>query len=361
AERMESLGTLAGGIAHDMNNVLGAVLGLASANIEALPPESRAYRAFDTIARAAIRGGDMVKSLLRFARQGPTEERELDLNNILREEVQLLERTTLSKIRLELDLASDLAPIRGDAGSLTHAFMNLCVNSVHAMPENGTLTLRTRNGDHGWVEVVVKDTGTGMSKEVLGRALEPFFTTKKVGKGTGLGLSLVYSTVMAHHGQMDIQSEPGQGTTVSLRFPVSLGLNSAMDLPVEQPSPAFHAALKVLLVDDDELIQRSTREVLEILGHHATPVSSGEETLGELESGHVFDAVILDLNMPGLGGAETLRRLRTLHPKLPVLLATGRVDQVALDLVEAHPHVTLLSKPFSMKDLQQKLEPLSRG
>ena len=161
----------------------------------------------------------MVKSLLNFARQSPTEEHELDMNAILREEVELLERTTLAKIRLEMDLASDLRPILGDASALTHAFMNLCVNAVDAMPENGTLTLRTRNVDNDWIEVLVEDTGTGMPREVLEKAMDPFFTTKGVGKGTGLGLSMVYSTVKAHRGQIEIQSEPGQGTRVRMRFP----------------------------------------------------------------------------------------------------------------------------------------------
>jgi signal transduction histidine kinase/ABC-type amino acid transport substrate-binding protein len=183
AQKMDSLGSLAGGVAHDMNNVLGAILGMASANIEAQPVGSPAYRAFDTIIQAAARGGKMVRSLLSFARQSPVDEQELDMNAILREEVSLLERTTLAKVRLEMDLAPDLRPVRGDASALTHALMNLCVNAVDAMPDDGTLTLRTRNVDEGWIEITVEDTGSGMPKEVLEKALDPFFTTKGVGKG----------------------------------------------------------------------------------------------------------------------------------------------------------------------------------
>ena len=360
-QKMENLGSLAGGVAHDMNNVLGAILGLASANIQGQAVESPAYQAFQTIIRAAERGGQMVKGLLTLARQTPAEERELDMNELLQEEARLLERTTLSKIRLELDLASELRPIRGDPGALIHVFMNLCVNAVDAMPENGTLTLRTRNVDNDWIEVMVEDTGTGMPKEVLEKALDPFYTTKGVGKGTGLGLSLVYSTVRAHQGQLEIQSEPGQGTRVRMRFPACEPAAKTPAPAAEPRSESAHRALNVLVVDDDELIRSAMSPLLEVLGHRAIAVSCGEEALAKLEAGFQPDVIILDMNMPGLGGAGTLPRLRLLRPTTPVLLATGRVDQSASDLVETHPYVTLLSKPFSIAELKRHLEPLGQG
>ena len=360
-QKMENLGSLAGGIAHDMNNVLGAILGLASANIEVQPAGSPARRAFEVIIKAAERGGKMVRSLLTFARKSPAETFQLDMNAVLQEEVHLLESTTLSKIRLVMDLGSDLRPISGDVNALTHALMNLCVNAVDAMPDNGTLTFRTRNIDNDWIEVMVEDTGTGMPKEVLEKAMDPFFTTKGIGKGTGLGLSIVYQTVKAHRGQMEILSEPSQGTRVRMRFPACeinhpITTNSAVD---QAASPLL--AMKVLLVDDDELIQSSMQTILEVLGHSVTTSSSGEEALARLEAGYGPDLVILDMNMPGLGGIGTLPRLRALRPKVPVLLSTGRVDQTALELASAHAGVTLLSKPFSMRELQQHLEPLGGG
>ncbi|MBP1771393.1 MAG: sensor hybrid histidine kinase [Holophagaceae bacterium] len=360
AQKMESLGSLAGGVAHDMNNVLGAILGLASAHFETEPEGSPAHRAFGTIIKAAERGGTMVKSLLNLARQSPAELMELDLNAILREEVRLLERTTLAKVDLVLDLAPGLQPIRGDASALTHALMNLCVNAVDAMPERGTLTLGTRNVDQDWIEVRVEDTGTGMPPDVLEKALDPFFTTKGVGKGTGLGLSIVYSTVKSHGGQMEILSQPGRGTCVKLRFPACAAA-PAQEADEAPRLPAPQRSLGVLMVDDDELIQSSMQVILEALGHRVTPARSGEEALAQLEAGLAPDVVILDMNMPGMGGAGTLPRLRALRPELPVLLATGRADQTARDLVAAHPRVTLLSKPFGMAELQQNLEPLIRG
>jgi len=356
AQKLESVGRLAGGIAHDMNNVLGAILGLATVHLETSPPGSPVHRAFETITKAANRGGKVVKGLLSIAHQTPAEERELDVNDLLREQVYLLERTTLSKVHLELDLAAALAPITGDPSALTHAFMNLCVNAVDAMPENGVLTLRTRNLDRSWIEVQVGDTGTGMSEEVLAKALDPFFTTKEVGKGTGLGLSMVYSTVKCHRGELELLSETGRGTLVKMRFPVSPSHALAPEPAGSILQVAPGDAMSVLLVDDDDLVQHSTRTLLEALGHRVTSATCGEEALARLEGGYLPDVVLLDMNMPGLGGAGTLPRLCKAQPFLPVFLCTGRADQSAMDLVATHAQVTLLAKPFGIRELQQHLE-----
>jgi len=364
SQRMESLGILAGGVAHDMNNVLGAILGLASAHLGTQPTGSPLHRSLDTICKATERGGKMIKGLLGFARQSPVENLVLDVNAILKEQVDLLERTTLAKVHLRLDLEPELRPIRGDASALTHAFMNLCINAVDAIPEDGTLTLRTRNVDNGWIEVAVEDTGMGMSREVLAKAIDPFFTTKDVGKGTGLGLSLVHGTVKAHRGQLAIESEPDKGTRVRLRFPACEHEAQVWTAtsPVADPTPTPQGGLKVLLVDDDDLIQVSVQMVLEVLGHTAVSIAqSGEEALAALEAGFEPDLIILDMNMPGLGGIGTLPRLRRLRPAVPVILATGRVDQSALDLASAHPGVTLLSKPFGLIELQNRLEKIGQG
>jgi len=355
AQKMDSLGCLAGGVAHDMNNVLGAILALASANLGTGTEPSPACQAFATIAKAAIRGGQVVKSLLNVARDSPAEVLDVDINALLQEEVRLLERTTLSKVGIEVDLAEDLRPIRGDGNALSHAFINLCVNSVEAMAEGGTLTLRTRNIENGWIEVLVADTGCGMSREVQEKALNPFFTTKEVGRGIGLGLSMVYRTVKLHHGQLEIQSEQGRGTRMRLRFPAVESRARTGDFVEDRLLERDKGALAVLLVDDDELVLSSVGGLLEVMGHKVTAVCSGEAALDLLEAGFNPDRVILDMNMPGIGGRGTLPLLRGLRPALRVLLATGRVDQTALDLVQAHPHVALLAKPFTKDELQMHL------
>jgi len=361
SQRLESLGTLAGGVAHDMNNVLGAILGLASAHIGTLPNGSPLHQALDTICKATERGGKMVKSLLSFARQTPAENRELDLNAILREQVDLLERTTLAKVRLQLDLDPELRPIRGDANALAHAFMNLSVNAADAMPEAGTLSLRTRNIEDDWIEVVVEDTGMGMPKEVLEKAIDPFFTTKGIGKGTGLGLTMVHSSVKAHRGQLAIESEPGKGTRVQLRFPACVRETPVIAAAAAEAGQIPQGALKVLLVDDDDLIQTSVQMLLEVLGHTVTSAQSGEEALTLVGGGFNPDLVILDMNMPGLGGAGTLPRLRALCPSVPVLLSTGRTDQTALALALAHPGVTLLAKPYGLRELRTHLDDIGQA
>jgi CheY-like chemotaxis protein/anti-sigma regulatory factor (Ser/Thr protein kinase) len=279
----------------------------------------------------------------------------VDLNALLLEEVRLLERTTLAKVHLELDLAPDLRPIHGDGSALAHAFMNLCVNAVDAMGEGGTLTFQTHNREDQQVEVVVADTGCGMTQEVMARAMDPFFTTKEAGKGTGLGLSMVYTTVKAHGGQITLQSEPGRSTTVRLTFPACAARDAGQAAPAPVRPVAAAPALRILLVDDDELVLKSTRMLVELLGHAVTAAALGEEALDLIERGYRADLVILDMNMPGLGGKGTLPRLRALCPRVPVLLATGRTDQEALDLVAGYPSVTLLAKPFTIQDLGEAL------
>jgi signal transduction histidine kinase/CheY-like chemotaxis protein len=360
SQRLESLGTLAGGVAHDMNNVLAAILGLAEVHLVRQPAGSPIHQAFEIIAQAAVRGGKLVKSLLTFAHQSSSERLELDLNATLRDEIRLLACTSLVNVHLEVDLAPDLRPIHGDAGALTHALMNLCINAADAMSENGTLRLSTRNVDPDWVEVMVEDTGSGMSKEILDKALDPFFTTKEVGKGTGLGLSTVYATVKAHGGHLDIHSEPGVGTRVSLRFPACSQARVAAVEPRGTHVEPFQGPLTVLVVDDDDLVQNSMRAMLDLLGHSVIAARSGEEAVAKLEARFQPDLVILDMNMPGLGGSRTLPRLRALLPKVPVLVATGRPDQSAMNLVEGQAHVTLLPKPFGLADLRQYLGSLER-
>jgi CheY-like chemotaxis protein len=360
-QKMDSLGRLAGGVAHDMNNVLAAILGLASAHVAQEPAGSPGRTAFETIGKAAARGAEMVKGLLRFARQTPREDRLLDLNALVADVVRILKHTTLARIRLQVDLTEGLRPVRGDAGALTGALINLCVNAVDAMAGQGTLALETRNLGTDQVQVGIADTGCGMSPEVLERAMDPFFTTKPQGQGTGLGLPTAYSTVHAHGGTLDIQSEVGKGTRVLLRFPAAPGTAQPAPGPTAEsgtaPGPASGAAhLRVLVVDDDDLVRISMEVLLHTLGHACELAASGEEALARLETGPAPDVVVLDVNMPGLGGAGTLPRLRALYPGLPVLLATGRADAAVFDLIAAVPDTTLLHKPFALDDLRIRLE-----
>jgi PAS domain S-box-containing protein len=361
AQSMESLTTLTGGIAHGMNNVLGAILGLATANLDLQPAGSSAHSAFEIITKAAERGAAMVRGLQSFTYRQSAEATKLDLNVLLQEGAYLLEHATFNKFTVTREFSAGLNPILGDAEAISSAFMSLFVNAVDAMPAGGDLTIRTRNMENHQVEVQVEDTGTGMPTETLRRALEPFFTTKEVGKGTGLGLSIVDSTIRAHRGHLEIHSEPGKGTLIRIRFPAS---GSQPSTPPPTREPAADRAwrpLTVLVVDDDDMILASMQVLLESLGHTTTPAASGAEALALLEAGLEAEVVTLDMNMPGLDGAETLLRIRALRPGLPILITTGRVDQSTLELSHHYPDIHLLSKPFSKTALDQQLQHLVRN
>ncbi|MBK8790137.1 MAG: response regulator [Holophagaceae bacterium] len=358
-QKMESLGSLAGGVAHDMNNVLGAIMGLASIHQEQEPVGSRLRRSMDTILKACTRGRTLVKGLLGFARQGLEEVRLLDLNDVVREDVALLERTIPASIQLKIELADGLRAIHGDPSSLSHVLMNLCVNAIDAMPGGGVLRIQTRNLEPDEVELEVSDTGCGMPPEVLEKALDPFFTTKGQGKGTGLGLAIVYGTVKAHHGRLGLDSQVGCGTRVLIQFPATL-TEAVAELPGPQ-QPRGGPSLSLLVVDDDELIQESLSGLLHAMGHSAILAASGEEALQRLREGLQVHCVMLDLNMPGLGGSGTLPLLRAAYPDLPVLLATGRADQTAMDLVARHARTLLLPKPFTTEEIAGHLRQLGLG
>ena len=358
AQKLESLGSLAGGMAHDMNNVLGAILGIASIHQETSPPDSPLQRAMDIIIKACLRGRTLVQGLLSFARKGLVEQQVLDLNSLVKDGVALLEHTTFRRIQLEIDLAEDLRPIQGDPSALSHVIMNLCVNAVDAMESGGTLRLATWNEPPDALVLEVADNGCGMSKEVLERAFDPFFTTKAQGKGTGLGLPIVYNTIKAHGGTLDVESTPGAGTTIRIHLPACDPVREeALPKPIAK---AFHRSLHVLVVDDDDLVRSSLELMVKTSHHQSVGVGSGEEALQKLQEGLAVDVVILDMNMPGLGGETTLSRLRQLRPGLPVLLATGRVDQRVLDLVDQNAGVSLLSKPFTLEEVRRRIEDLTQ-
>jgi PAS domain S-box-containing protein len=359
SQKMESLGSLAGGVAHDINNVLAAIQAIASLHRQLGKDDPRIQVDMETIATACQRGGMLTRGLLTFARQGLGEEQLIDLNAVVREEVALLARTTLQKVNLDLDLGEDLLRVKGDPAALSHCLMNLCVNAVDAMPEGGALTLRTRNEAGGMVLLEVVDTGSGMPKETLARAVEPFFTTKPQGKGTGLGLSIVYGTVKAHQGRMEIQSEPGTGTRVMMHFPAAGRFPVEANLAMEPDQDPSEGTLHVLLVDDDELIRCSVPAILEHLGHTVSVAAGGEEAVAVVRAGLRPDVVILDMNMPGLDGPGTLPQIRALCPAVPILLSTGREDQTARDLVTDHAFVSLLSKPYGIEELEQKLQAMT--
>ena len=351
--KIESLGSLAAGVAHDMNNVLGAIMAIASLQELRSPQASPLRKAMGSIITACQRGVVMVKGLLGFSRENLALEQQVDLNALIREEVALLEHSKLRQVQVVLNLQEPLRPLVGDPTALSHLLMNLCVNAGDAMPEGGTLSISTTNEGDDQVGLVVADTGCGMPKEVLDKAVEPFFTTKP--EGTGLGLAIVNGTTKAHHGSLELKSETSQGTQVILRFPASPAQEEVPAVPEEALPQPPQRVRHILLIDDDddELMREAFPPLLAALGHHSSAVGYGEEGPAALEAGLRPDLVILDMNMPGLGGTGTLPRLRALLPEVPVLLATGRAGEAACALSLTQPNVALLPKPFSVQNLER--------
>jgi PAS domain S-box-containing protein len=359
SQKLESLGSLAGGVAHDINNVLGAILALASAHRQQVLPPDPMAQSLDTILTACLRGREVVKSLLYFARKDLASIGPVDLNALGREMILLLDSTTLKRVEITTDLEEALPVIEGDQGSLSHALMNLFVNALDAMPEGGVLCLRTRVEPGGGVAVTVTDNGHGMTPEVKARALEPFYTTKPQGKGTGLGLAMVFGTVKAHQGTLEIQSEPGRGTAITLHLPAPSNAPAGIPVAAGPAQGPVSAGMSILVVDDDDLIRLSMAPMLQMYGHAVQLAASGEEALTLFERGLKVDLVILDMNMPGLNGAQTLARLLAIRPDQRVLMASGYSDESLTDLVAPHPRVLKLRKPFTAEELQGMLGALA--
>ena len=354
SQRLDSLGSLAGGIAHDMNNVLAAVMGMASLLQLKHAADPSLQKSLQTIENAATRGRDLVKGLTDFARKGLHEPAVMDLNALVRRELDLLIRTSRQRFIFEVQLAKDLPLIMGEATTLGSAFRNLCVNAFDAMPRGGTLWIRTFPLD-GRVMLQVQDTGEGIPQEILPRVTEPFFTTKAAGRGTGLGLAMVYGTAKAHGGTLDILSEVGKGTCITLGFPSAV-LDSAAQATILSAESSPKHSLHILLVDDDDLIRSTLPPMLEQLGHLVDVASSGLEALRRLGGGLETDLVILDHHMPGLSGAETLPRILQLRPEARIILATGFLDTDLKILLADFPAVLTLPKPFSVAELERVLK-----
>lgn len=364
AQKMESLGQLTGGIAHDFNNLLQAIansLAVIRARAAAQADEVRPY--LDTAQQAIERGASLTRQLVAFARRQELAPKATDLTALLPGMIRLLERTMGGLYRIECQPSPGTWPALTDATQLELALLNLAINARDAMPNGGSLTIRTRNvmvaaddtaGDHPvgvspghYAVISVTDTGTGMTEEVRSRAFDPFFTTKETSKGSGLGLSIVHGMTSQLGGGVQIHSSPGHGTTVELYLPRAIGLlASATDR--SEPHPVAPAA-RILLVDDEPLVRIAMIAALESLGHTVLEATSPGAALEQLRRDPSIDALLTDYAMPQMTGIELIRSARSQRPDLPVLLMTGHDEAVEL------PEVQVLRKPFRPERLAATL------
>jgi len=354
-QKLEALGVLVAGVAHNINNVLAAIMATASVRERRTtePKDMEAYRIIDT---ACKRGRDVVKSLTQFARPTLSNQGPVNLHALITEVRVLLENTTGNRFTIREVFSEEAMWIHGDAGSLNHALMNLCLNAMDAMPNGGTLTFRTTAVEPGAIDLAVVDTGEGMTPELQSRVMEPFFTTKPVGKGTGLGLSMTHGVIKAHGGTLVLSSAPGQGTTVTLRIPrISAPV---VEQPLEPAAPPLKL-LRVLLVDDDEDVRFLTTRMLKAAGLQVNAVASGEEALERLRSEAIPDLIILDQNMPRMNGIQTMEQIRVLLPDVLILISSGQPDIEEWACFK-QPNVAVISKPFEMEELLAKLARISK-
>jgi len=364
AQKMEALGTLAGGVAHDFNNLLQIIFGYADLIMMRVPKESPNYRGIRAIREAARRGSDLVKQVLTFSRRVETNPRPLDLNHEVKKASRLLARAIPKMINIEVALAEDLKTIYADPIQVEQIILNLAVNAKDAMPEGGTLTLGTENvlleGEYcrkcpevnpgDYVCLSVSDTGHGMTPEVLEHIFEPFFTTKKPGEGTGLGLSTVFGLVKMHAGHISCDSKRQTGTVFRIYFP-AIEQRVPWDVETTCEMPAFGTET-VLLIDDEEMVRTWGTELLAHAGYTVLTASNGREGL-ELyrQRRSEISLVILDLIMPEMGGKQCLDALLHITPDLKAIVASGfPIDQKTKEFLESHAR-GIIAKPFHAKEL----------
>ncbi|MBD3236866.1 MAG: PAS domain S-box protein [Candidatus Eisenbacteria bacterium] len=372
AQKLESVGRLAGGVAHDLNNLLSPILGYSEMLLEDAaggPAADPRRESLEAIVQAGRRARDLVRQLLAFSRRQALEFRRLDINALILSFERLMQRAIREDIEIRTGLASDLPAIRGDAGQLEQVLMNLAVNAQDAMSDGGTLTIETalveldeayaadREGvaPGQYIRLTVSDTGCGMNAEQREQIFEPFFTTKDREKGTGLGLSTVYGIVKQHGGNVWAYSEPGMGATFKVYLPVSEG-----EADARESAPPRAADLQgtetIILAEDNEQVRDLARTVLERHGYHVISAAGGEEALGRLR-GHEGPVHLLltDVVMPEMNGKELYESLRCDHPDLKVLYMSGYTDDVIVRRGVIEDGVQFIQKPFTIQGLASKV------
>jgi PAS domain S-box-containing protein len=368
AQKMESVGRLAGGVAHDFNNLLAVIAGHADLLEVELGPEHPLRRRIDVIQKAATHAADLTKQLLAFSRRQVLAPRILDLNAVVAGIEPMLQRLIGEDIGLVVAPAHDLGRVKADPTQVTEIIFNLAVNARDAMPDGGKLTIETDNVDldeaHAhrhpdtrpgpYVMLAVSDTGMGMDEEVRSRIFEPFFTTKGPGKGTGLGLATVYGIVKQSNGNIGVYSEPGRGTTFKIYLPRVE--ERAETVVTEAPAIEQGGSETILLVEDNEMVRTLTCEILEARGYTVLEARHGADALDLAQRYHgPIDLLVTDVIMPEMGGRELARRLGAARPRMRVLYMSGYAADAIVHQGVLDERVAFLPKPVKADVLGRKV------
>ena len=366
AERMQAVGRLAGGVAHEVNNMMTVILGSAGFLSSALPSDDPALADLRAITRAAERSAGVTQQLLAFSRQQVLQPQLLDINRVVADLESMLRRTLGAEHDLYLRLAPSPGPIRADRDQLEQVLVNLLLNARDAMSTGGRVTIETMPvvlGDeylarhsavripHGpYVLLSVTDTGTGIDAAAMARLFEPFFTTKPVGQGTGLGLSTVYGIVKQSGGFVWVYSEQGLGATFKVYLPLASEPAAGEAAPPLSPAVIRdgRGSESVLVVEDEPMLRQLTCRSLREFGYHVVEAANGASALATVEQmGTALDVVVSDVVMPGMSGREMGHRIRELRPELPMLFLSGYTGEDVVQRGLLDPEAAFLQKPFS--------------
>lgn len=364
-QKMQAVGQLAGGIAHDFNNILTAIIGFGDLLLQRHPPGDASFADIQQILHNANRAAQLVKQLLAFSRQQTLRPTVVHVTDLISEQMTTLKRLIGEKIFLEVVHARDLGLVRVDTGQFYQVMLNLVVNARDALPDGGTISIRTRTVKpeqlpgqgseimprEDFVAIDVADTGTGIPPEVLPKIFDPFFTTKDVGKGTGLGLSTVYGIVKQSNGYIFVESTVGKGTVFSVYLPVFAATEGGVGAvqPVVVEDLWGHAT--ILLVEDEDAVRTFAAKALENKGYKVLSAASGEEALDLFHTTQTpIDLVVSDVVMPQMDGPALAKQLRALKPDIKIIFVSGYAEETLRKSIDT-PDVAFLPKPFSLKEL----------
>jgi signal transduction histidine kinase/CheY-like chemotaxis protein len=369
AQKMEAVGRLAGGVAHDFNNMLMVIRSHAELALNCLSPDNRLRPELAEIVRTSDRASSLTRQLLAFGRKQVLQPRVLNLNTLVAQVTPLLPAVLGVDIELVLDLDPELGHVKADFSQIEQVVMNLVFNARDAMSAGGKLTVHTENArvDEDWivshpevqpgpfVVLSVQDTGCGMDREIQSHMFEPFFTTKDRSKGTGLGLASVYGTVRQSGGCITVASKIGQGTTVEIYLPRTEAPLEVVAAPQVQPR-SLQGVETILVVEDDDGVRRMTREILASKGYNVVEARSGADAIDYLD-GHkeAVDLVLTDVTMPGMKGQELGERLANLHSGVRLLYMSAYTEDAMLDDGVLGPGTAFIEKPFSVDELARKV------
>jgi two-component system, cell cycle sensor histidine kinase and response regulator CckA len=364
AQKMESIGRLAGGVAHDFNNLLTGIIGLTEI-LQSRLSEPEQLQITSRIVSTAERAADLTRKLLSFSRRGVMERRPVDLHNAIDNVVALLKTSVNPDTQIVTEFRAIHRVVLGDVSEIENALLNLGLNARDAMPDGGRLSFETQNlnltaSDHAssefsvtpgeFIRITVRDTGAGISSEAWAQLFEPFFTTKLAGRGTGLGLPSVYGAAVAHRGAIAVQSEPGCGSAFILDLPVTH--DKIVVKPPVPPGQLFPRTATILVIDDQDDVLDVIERMLEHAGLNTVSANTGQKGIALFSATpNRFEAAILDVMMPEMSGRDCYRALKAIRPELPIIMASGFTDDQLIEEITQDGASAFVKKPFRREEL----------